>query len=252
MTRRERLERKLEKRRRWAAGRQAAAAAHFQASRDILAPIPPGQPILVGHHSERRHRRDLERSDGHMSKAVESSHMAEHHENKAEGIERQLETSTFSDDPDAIEQLQAKIADMEAQRDRLKAYNASCRKGARDESLLDEAQRKDLHQIARVCSYQRGKNDAMPAYVLSNLGANIRRLEQRIEDITQRQARTEAASASASGVLIEGEEWVCVTFAEKPDRSILDALKAAGFRWGSGSWHGRRDALPASITEAKP
>jgi hypothetical protein len=60
---------------------------------------------------------------------------------------------------------------------------------------------------------------AMPAYVLSNLGANIRRLEQRIEEITQRQARTEAASASTSGVLIEGEEWVRVTFAEKPDRS---------------------------------
>ncbi|MBS1983211.1 MAG: DUF3560 domain-containing protein, partial [Bdellovibrionales bacterium] len=28
--------------------------------------IPPGQPILIGHHSEKRHRREIERMDSNM------------------------------------------------------------------------------------------------------------------------------------------------------------------------------------------
>jgi hypothetical protein len=107
MTRRERLERKLEKRREWAAGRQADAAAHFQASHNIFDSIPMRQPILVGHHSERAHRRALERSDNHMHKGCESADMAKLHEQKADGIAAQLERSEFSDDDDALERLQA-------------------------------------------------------------------------------------------------------------------------------------------------
>lgn len=67
--------------------------------------------------------------------------------------------------------------------------------------------------------------------------------------ITRRTARTEKAAA-AGGVLIEGAEWARVTFAEKPDRRILDALKAAGFAWGGGSWGGARAKLPADLTPA--
>ena len=40
-----------------------------------------------------------------------------------------------------------------------------------------------------------------------------------------------------------------VTFAEKPDREILDALRAAGFGWGGGSWCGKRENLPAEVKE---
>ena len=42
------------------------AQGRFKASDDAVAGIPAGQPILVGHHSERRHRRALERSDTNM------------------------------------------------------------------------------------------------------------------------------------------------------------------------------------------
>lgn len=51
----------------------------------------------------------------------------------------------------------------------------------------------------------------------------------------------------AKVMLIEGNEYVRVTFPEKPDREVLDSLRAAGFRWGAGSWVGRRDAVPASV-----
>ena len=42
--------------------------------------------------------------------------------------------------------------------------------------------------------------------------------------------------------------WLCrVTFAEKPERAILDALRAAGYQWGGGHWSGKHDALPPEV-----
>jgi hypothetical protein len=249
MTRRERLERKLEKRQEWAEARKARAAARFQAAHNATAGIPMGQPILIGHHSESRHRAALARSDANMRAGCESSDMAKHHESKAAGLEAQLEGSIFSDDEDAIEQLEAKIAVLELERDRIKAYNASCRKGTPDESLLDDAQRADLHVVRRVCPYQLGKNGSFPGYKLQYVGAGIKRAKERIEQIKARNERTAKAEASAGGVVIEGAEWVRVTFAEKPDRSVLNALKEAGFRWGGGYWSGKRESLPQSVLE---
>lgn len=49
---------------------RASGVAHCEASDAITEHIPMGQPILVGHHSERRHRRALERSWNHLSKGV--------------------------------------------------------------------------------------------------------------------------------------------------------------------------------------
>jgi len=62
-----------------------------------------------------------------------------------------------------------------------------------------------------------------------------------------------AAADNAGGVAVEyfdgqtPREWCRVTFAEKPAREILDALRAADYRWGAGSWTGRADALPPSV-----
>jgi hypothetical protein len=75
-------------------------------------------------------------------------------------------------------------------------------------ALLDEAQRHDLATIRRVCSFQIGKRGELPGYKLSNLAGNIRRHKQRLEEIAQRHARTEAATAAADGILIEGEDYV--------------------------------------------
>jgi len=44
---------------------------HFTA-RQQLEIIPLGQPILVGHHSEKRHRSHLKRIDQHFAKARRS------------------------------------------------------------------------------------------------------------------------------------------------------------------------------------
>lgn len=66
--------------------------------------------------------------------------------------------------------------------------------------------------------------------------------------VKAQQERSKAAEESG-GVVIEGDAYVRVTFAEKPERPTLSALKAAGFRWSGGSWMGYRKNLPAELTE---
>ena len=60
-TYRERRQARADKLREWSASRAAKSDAAHDAATSISAGIPFGQPILVGHHSEGRHRRDIDR-----------------------------------------------------------------------------------------------------------------------------------------------------------------------------------------------
>jgi hypothetical protein len=66
---------------------EAAARASTEAdarSRQISAGIPLGQPILVGHHSESRHRRDLESIDRATRVAIDADQVARENERRAQ------------------------------------------------------------------------------------------------------------------------------------------------------------------------
>jgi len=60
--------------------------------------IPMGQPILVGHHSEGRHRRDLKRIDSGMRKAIEESEKADYFSHKVSSLKYQVSKSRQSRD----------------------------------------------------------------------------------------------------------------------------------------------------------
>lgn len=49
--------------------------------------IPMGQPILVGHHSEGRHRRDVAKIDNNMRKSIELDKKADYYNNRAANAE---------------------------------------------------------------------------------------------------------------------------------------------------------------------
>ena len=252
MTRRERMESRRERRLDWAASRDRKAAAGFNRAHSIADGIPLGQPILVGHHSEAHARRDQDRIHAGMRQGVESSDMAELHRSKADGIQHQLDRSIFSDDPDATERIEDRIASLETKREARKAVNKIVHHSPRDQWTpaketalmalgLTQPQAEKLFQpdfAGRV---------GFPAYSLTNLGANIRRLKERLVSIDRQAKRTEAAEA-AGGVVIAGEEFINVTFAEKPERRIIEELKSAGFCWGGGCWGGYRARLPESVT----
>ncbi|TCC52143.1 DUF3560 domain-containing protein [Kribbella pittospori] len=66
--------------------RRDAADTAWEASRRIADGIPLGQPILIGHHSERRHRRELERIQNLASKSVGESRAAETDQRRADSL----------------------------------------------------------------------------------------------------------------------------------------------------------------------
>jgi chromosome segregation ATPase len=249
MTRRERLEARIEKRAEWADKARARSDARFKTVRTML-DMMNGNPIKVGHHSERGHRRDIARVDANISKGVAEGKLAELHTSKAGNLEAALERTIFSDDANAIEALEAKIAELEAERTRMKAINAAYKK--RDAGKLAElglTLEALTAKLAAAGPYW-GDRPHLP-YELTNLGARIRDAKARIEEIRRRTARNERAEAAPDGVLIEGADYVAVTFAEKPERRILEALKAAGFHWSGGSWCGYRAKLPAELAPAE-
>jgi Domain of unknown function (DUF3560) len=249
MTRRERLQRKAERRLEWADKAKAASHAAFNTAHRIADAIPFGQPILVGHHSERHHRRDIERMDSNMRKACERQDMAENHISKAGNIETTLDRSIFSDDDNAIEALEQRIAEREAERERMKIINKLYKKG--DAAGL-AALGLDLEamkvKLAAAGSYW-GSAPHLP-YELSNLGGRITTDRKRLEYLKQQRERSNKAEASPNGITLEKCQsgYVRVTFAEKPERSILTALREAGFHWGGGSWVGQGDKLPQEVT----
>lgn len=243
-TRRQRLETRAEKRRKWAAKARDRSAAAFEASDRAVAGIPPGQPILVGHHSQRRHERAIERCHGAMTRGLEEGKKADHHEARARGIETQLERSIFSDDDDAIEKLEekAKACDESAAN-----TNEMNRVWRRSRAEFDEKYGKALglaaQKLGEDFSWLKIKPfDAGPDR------AEARRCRKRIAELKARAERRQAAE-SAGGVLVEGDWHVRVTFEEKPGREVLRALRAAGFRWSAPSWYGARSKLPVEVTE---
>lgn len=211
MTYRERRLARAERLRTWADKRQAKSASAFNTARTVADGIPLGQPILVGHHSERRHRRDIERIDNGMRKGIEHERMAHSMTSRADEIERQAESAIYSDDADAIERLKEKIAGLEAQRERIKEVNKMIRKHGMVAcgDRLTEAEKTELLTLMRIASYHQVEKRGFPAYQLQNLGGNITRARQRLAQLSGGSksadtpiAKPEAETATARAGLI--------------------------------------------------
>lgn len=178
MTYRERRQARAERLRGWAATRQQRAAAVFKA----------GEPFTsdIAFNTQPGHIPFRARLIAREERAYESTRKAASMESRADGIEAQLDHAIYSDDPDAIERLEERIADLKAERERYKAYNASCRRGAPDLNTLTERERADIMRSRQVVPYMFGKNGQLPAYHLTNLSGNINRQRKRLEELKRR------------------------------------------------------------------
>lgn len=99
------------------------AAEHLGASHRITGAIPFGQPILVGHHSEKRHRAALAKSHAHMDKGLAAHKEAQDLAEKAERSAR-LQAAKKEDLGMAARRLE-----------RLRAENAKIARYAPEERL---------------------------------------------------------------------------------------------------------------------
>ncbi len=84
--RQEKADRKADRIDEWADKAEARGNALCNESRDMASVIPMGQPILVGHHSEKRDRRYRERIGNKMDRSIEESKKAERHRDRAAGL----------------------------------------------------------------------------------------------------------------------------------------------------------------------
>ncbi len=204
--------------------------------------IPFGQPILVGHHSEKRHRRAVERMQNLASRASAQFKAAKDAERAAEAAE--CNTAIYSDDPDAIKKLEAEAASLEEQREIMKALNKEFRrvKGDIDKMTGITDDRRARLKAARE-RYYLGPARYLPfeSYQLSNLGANLRRIQGRIAELKKRATVTERPERMIGDIrVVDNLEFhkVELHFPGKPDEKTRANLKAWGFRWirTAGCW----------------
>lgn len=180
-TRRERLEARAERRRGWSGSAAARSQEAYEKEHAIGDRIPMGQPILVGHHSEGRARRDVARMQTLASRSIEEGRKSERHASAADSIEHQLETSIFDDDEDAVEQLRAKAARLEEERDQRKKANADYR-------IEHKA------ELKTMTPYERSQAVPYPTYSLTNLGSRIRDARQRADRLEREKAMVAAGN----------------------------------------------------------
>ena len=161
-----------------------------------------------------------------------------------ESILHQLETAGSggiqSGEADAVEKLQKKLDALEAQRERMKAVNQFFRKhGTLDGCpALSDAEREKLASDM-AASWHLGK-DPYPAFTLSNMGAEIRRLKDRVSAISKAEAAGLKEEQRDGVRIVEDPETMRIKliFDDKPDEQTRDALKSNGFRWApsAGAW----------------
>jgi hypothetical protein len=198
---------------------EAEAHAAYTRSHDILDPIPFGQPNING-----RLTGTLNRARNAMEKSVDLSHKAAYYAGKAESARNNKAIS--ADDPQAIEKLEAKIAALEKQREKIKAFNREAR-----------------------------KNGTEPAawYELPYISKDIKRLKDRIESLKKVDAMKDEEIKFFGGRIVSDSEEnrVMIYHDEKPGPETIQKLKCYGFRWSPKNHAWQRQRTPESMEIAK-
>lgn len=235
-----------------AAKAQRESDARFKRASDMASVIPFGQPILVGHHSEKRDRAYRGRIHANMDKGCELAKQAEALKAKAAAVGS---GGISSDDPDAVKKLGAELEDakklqvvmVKANKVVRAFYNAGVRDAASGEAWdrylvkirevmpnIDEGRAMSLLQ-PDFCGRK-----GFPDYQLQNNSANIRRIEARIKQLESR-AGIESSEEQVGPVRIvqnAEDNRLQLFFPGKPAEEVRAELKGYGFRWAPsvGAW----------------
>lgn len=206
---------------------------------DSLCRVMNGQPVLVGHHSEKRHRRDLDRMQTNMRKALEHNREAD----RCESAAANPSTAISGDDPEAVIKLRRKLEGMETEREQIKAHNRVARKGDKGTIAL-------LTRLYRMTPWHDPKR-GHPSYVLQNLGANIRRVKQRIEALKAQEGREAREQVVGEWTATENPETNRVELCgPRPQPERKAELKREGWRWSRRATAWQRQATPAAWSSA--
>lgn len=205
--------------------------------------IPFGQPILVGHYSEGRDRRYRGRIENKYRKGFELAEHARELRSRAESAASNNAIS--SDDPTAIDQLQAKVAELEELQATYKRVNAAYKKFLKDPASLDTSDLKESWKNSlRTFKPDWHGDQPIPSYRLTNNNANIRRVKERIQ-LLEKRAQDVTTESTTNGVTITDnveDNRLQISFPGKPSDECRAELKSHGFRWtpSAGVWQAFR------------
>lgn len=146
-----------------------------------------------------------------------------------------------SDDPQAVEKLEAKLAALEKHQELMKAANVAIRMKDPTEG---DAKLAELgytpEDIAKLREPDFCGRIGYPAYLLQNNNANIRRIRGRIEELKKRTENNPEGWEFDGGRVVVNttENRLQIIFDGKPDADIRTELKGEGFRWApsQGAW----------------
>lgn len=213
--------------------------------------IPMGQPILVGHHSERRHRRHLERIENKVRAGYEASNQADRLEERLESIENRK--AIDSDNPDATLLVQSKIDILENQRERNKTINQLVKQACKMPNstaalakMMCEAFPNDYKDDAAtiVIASKLMTPDSLhgvgiPSWWFTNTSAEIRRLKKRLDDLKQLENGWERIEFKG-GLVEQMDGRILIYFDEIPSEDFRQKLKRSPFvfKWSPsvGAW----------------
>lgn len=225
-----------------------ASASAYKRSDDLSQRFWGGQPILVGHHSEKGARRDQAKMHDAMRQSIALDKKADYYEQRAQSVASN--TAIFSDDPNAAEKLAEKIERLESRQSLMREANKLVRKND-VEGLLNMG----FSEPAAVKLMQPDFAGRLgfADYMLTNNSANIRRLKQRLTN-EQAKAAKQGEELEINGVkIVENMEdnRTQIFFPFKPSEAVRKQLKSNGFRWSpnSGAW--QRHISNAAIHYAK-
>lgn len=194
--------------------------------------IPFGQPILIGHHSEKRDRNYRERIHNKHRKGYELAKKAEEYRSRAASAASN--DAIYSDDPQAVEKLGDKLESLLELQATYKAINAAHAKflknpASLDKSSLTEAQKNLVRTWQPAYSFE--KHPIQP-YRLSNLSATIRTAKKRAEQVEKMQAIPDK-DEEIGPVRVEwraSENRIRIYYPARVDLDTFKALKRHGYR----------------------
>lgn len=139
----ERAKAKVERYNNWAASAEKRSNQYYEASQEGKDFLSLGEPIKVGHHSEKRHRALIDRNWNRMGKSVMESEKAEQHESKAEYWERKAKDINLSM-PESVEYFEYKI-------EKAREYHEGVKSGKypRQHSFTLTYAKKDLNEATK-------------------------------------------------------------------------------------------------------
>ena len=190
----ERKERKLERYQELANKSKVESQQHYEHYENMSAGVPFGQPILVDHYSANAMRNRYKKMNNAIDKSIEADKKAKYYKDKIDTIENNKSISL--DDPQATAKLQYKLEKLENERKNIKARPHS-------------------------------------SWELQNIGAEIRRIKDRIKQIAELEELqfNDIEFTGGKAILNKEVNRIQIIFNDVPNEEVRNILKHRGFKW---------------------